>query len=107
MGPEYDLINSRVQQLLRGWIIAGLVWGFHLGMPCSSFSMARRGRPPPLRSRDCPMGLPNLSEKDQERVRVGNLLLKVSCGFMRLGRRMMIPCTLENPHTSRAWITPA
>eukprot|EP00972_Heterocapsa_arctica_P007885 1149089-Heterocapsa_arctica.AAC.1 len=29
--------------------------------------MARRGRPPPLRSRDSPMGLPNLNEKDQER----------------------------------------
>eukprot|EP00972_Heterocapsa_arctica_P005234 776240-Heterocapsa_arctica.AAC.1 len=52
------------------------------------------------------MGLPNLSGKDQERVPVGNLLLKASCGLMRLGRRMMLPCTLENPHTSRAWITP-
>eukprot|EP00972_Heterocapsa_arctica_P041273 6086497-Heterocapsa_arctica.AAC.1 len=68
--------------------------------------MARRGRPPPLRSRDSPRGLTNLNEKDQERVRVGNLLLKFSCGLMRLGRRMMIHCTLENPHTSRAWITP-
>jgi hypothetical protein len=45
--------------------------------PCSSFSAARSsfdGGPPPLRSEDCPYGLPDLSQADRDKVKVGTLL---------------------------------
>ena len=107
MGAQYDLTCRKNQQLLRGWVSANLVWGFHLGTPCSSFTIARSGRPPPLRSAGCPLGLPNLSPADMERVKIGNTLASFSAGLLLLGRRLGLPCTIENPQSSRLWIYPA
>ncbi len=106
--PQYDLTCIKHQQLLRGWVSANLVWGIHLGTPCSSFSIARSGRPPPLRSAESPLGLPDLSPADTERVRIGNVLARFSAGLLLLGRRPGVPCTVvENPQSSRLLLFPA
>ena len=105
-GPDYDLTSRKNQQLLRGWVSAGLVWGFHLDPPCASFSIARSGRPGPLRSAAHPAGLPNLSATDQTKVEIGNVLANFSCSLLLVGRRMGVPCALENPQTSRLWLLP-
>ena len=53
LGPNSDLTFLHNRQLLRGWgVSSGLLWGSHAGTPCNTFSMARAGRPGPLRSRE-------------------------------------------------------
>ena len=108
-GPAFDLTLRRVQRIVRGWLRGGLVSVLWLGTPCNSFSRAReRGGngPPPLRSNEYPMGLPDLRPHDHEKVRVGNLLATFSAGLMNLGRSLGVPCVTENPATSRLWLTP-
>eukprot|EP00974_Lingulodinium_polyedra_P112665 10901822-Lingulodinium_polyedra.AAC.1 len=62
MGAAYDLTDRRRQQLIRGWLSAGLVWGFHLGTICASFSRARF---PAVRGQQNITGLPNLTDSQQ------------------------------------------
>jgi hypothetical protein len=84
-----------------------------MGTPCTSFSMARRGPPPPargppppLRSRELPWGLPGLCEKDVERLRVGNLLARFTIRYALLCLEFKVPFMIENPLTSRLWVLP-
>ena len=100
LGSAYDLSKPEVQRLLRGWVIAGKVWGIHIATPCASFSIARGGWNPSLRSREFPLGLPDLNPRSRQQVDAGNLLARVSVGLVLLARRMMIPVTLENPASS-------
>ncbi|CAE8615524.1 unnamed protein product [Polarella glacialis] len=105
LGGQYDLTSIANQRFLRGLIIGNLVWGIHLGTPCSSFSRARRGRPPPIRSSQFPLGLSGLNEKDAERVEIGNCLMSFSIGVLRLCHRLCIPCVIENPASSMLFLT--
>ncbi len=50
-------------------------------------------------------GLPDLSEVDVERVRLGNRLLANSCVLALEAIRLGIPVLLENSATSRLWLT--
>jgi len=50
--------------------------------------------------------LQNLSERDQAKIKNGNALLKVSIAIIRLCNKYGVPWILENPKTSRAWLTP-
>ena len=88
---------------MRGIIARAAV--VHFGIPCTSFSLARRGqlgRPGgPLRSTRQPMGLPNLPPADQDKVKMGNLLLNISLGLIKFCRRIGLTVTAENPHYSR------
>jgi hypothetical protein len=104
MGPMYDVLDLNNQKLIRGWVMAGLVWAVHLGTPCTTFSVARR---PAVRSMIFPMGLPGLSEIDAGKVSVGNDLLRFSIGLLKICRRMGAPCTLENPASSLLFKTPS
>ena len=100
LGPLYDLCDAKNQRLVRGWLLAGAVWGVHMGTPCNTFSRARGGMTPSLRSPQFVAGLPNLAAKQQQQqVDVGNKLLSFSIGLLRI-RRMGIAATLENPATS-------
>eukprot|EP00974_Lingulodinium_polyedra_P074809 7249297-Lingulodinium_polyedra.AAC.1 len=63
------------QQLLLGWLRAGLLLAWHAGFPCQSFARARDrpGGPPRLRSPEHPSRLPDLQrEADRAAVEVGN-----------------------------------
>jgi hypothetical protein len=84
-----------------------LLW---LGMPCQSWSRARRNDglgPPPLRDDKTHLfGLPNLARHDRIKVEVGNRLLDVTMALIRLAIRHNVPIVLENPASSRAWLTP-
>ena len=74
-GPEYDLLKVGPRRSLLN-----LVQGahhVHIALPCSSFSIARGAGAP--RSRQHPLGKPNLSVKDQQKVDDGNVLLRYSC----------------------------
>ena len=108
-GPDYDLTKRKHQQLILGWLQAGLIRGGHLGTPCNSFSRARDrpGGPPRLRSDELPLGLPNLRPVDSEKIRVGNCLMFFSCAVLRLALHWQLPFTMENPSRSRIWLCPS
>jgi len=87
------------------------VW---IGITCASYSRARRGNPdysgwpPPLRSDDSKgiWGLPGLSVKDADRVRLGNRLVKRCIQVISICAKHGIPVFLENPRNSRIWLIP-
>ena len=109
-GPQFDLTKPKIQKEIIKLIRSGVVQYVWLGTPCNSWSRARRndGRGPgPLRDDTTGlMGLPNLSEKDNLKVAIGNSLMKFSAQVFRLCVLLHIPVALENPHTSRLWLTP-
>lgn len=109
MGPDYDLRKLHNRHKIMGWMRANRVCGGHLGTPCNSFSRARDNPPgpPPLRSNDCVLGLPNLSPKDQQKVHDGNTLMRFSVCILCLALALCQPWTMENPATSRLWLCPA
>ncbi|CAK0797132.1 unnamed protein product [Prorocentrum cordatum] len=76
LGDNYDLRCRRNRHLLVGWVRGGLVVGVHVSTPCPSFSRARDipPGPPRLRSDSEPMGLGGLSQADQEKVAIGNIM---------------------------------
>ena len=103
----HDLEKGCLQSFIIHLIQLGVVVGIWMGTPCTSWSRARRNDgkgPPPLRSDEQPWGLPDLSDKDQARVKKGNNHLLFSLRVFRLCHRMGIPVTIENPSTSRMWL---
>ena len=75
-----------------------------LGVPCSSFSLARH---PALRSAEFPLGLPNLNEEDRAKVSSSNRLLSAACNLANLAIQRHLPGGLENPAFSRLWLCPS
>lgn len=82
-----------------------LVW---MGMPCQSWSRARRwdGGPEPLRDDDGSLyGRPGLFTKDLDKVFEGNLLLCWTYLLCQLCFHLHCAFVVENPFTSRCWLT--
>ena len=105
-GPHHDLMRRRVRRRIRRLLRSGFCLGVLAGVPCTSFSTARKfdGRgPPPLRTATHVAGRPGLSARDQEKVRLGNALLDISIDIFELCREMQIPFIWENPFTSFMW----
>ena len=77
----------------------------HLATPCTSWSTARRGplgsHWGPLRSAAYPMGIPGLSERDRQKIDLGNRAMFFSCEMIRLCLANGVSISLENPHSSR------
>lgn len=78
-------------------------------MPCNSWSRARKHDdlgPPPLRDDgEYLWGLPHLSRADRRKVEQGNQLLMTTYNIIKFCLSHNIPWALENPWTSRAWLT--
>ena len=69
----YDLLSGRLFLWLMNLISSGRLWGFHSGVPCTTYSVVTWPR---LRSSAFPWGVPGLSAKDQTVVREGNFFLQ-------------------------------
>ena len=108
LGEDYDLTRFENQRKIFGWMQSGFFRAGHLGTPCNSMSRARDqpGGPPPLRSDQHPLGLPNLLPHDQRKVAIGNILMRFSAKVLNLALQVIIAFTLENPARSRLWICP-
>lgn len=108
-GPQFDLNSHRIQQEIINLLKSHQVKFIWMGTPCNSWSRARKwdGRGPgPLRDdHEGLMGLPNLSDKDQHKVKLGNALMRFSAKIFRICMALDIPVVLENPHTSRIWLS--
>ena len=104
-----NVLNHHLEAQLRIFIAlfpVALVW---FGLPCSSWSLARKwdGGPPPLRDDDLHLwGRPNLSTKDRKRVDTGNDLLFFTRRLIQHCLNFDVRWVVENPWTSRVWQTP-
>jgi len=108
-GPDADLLAlSNRKRLLRD-MRRGRVVFIWMGFPCTNWSMARRfTRSGPGALRDAGpglWGLPDLSDRDQAKVDLGNRLLRVTAAIAKEAIRLRIPFALENQKYSRAWLT--
>ena len=108
LGAAYDLRAASKRRLIGEWVRCGWVLGFHLGTPSDSFARARdiRPGPPPLRSDEMPLGLPDLRPGDQLKVITGNGWMRFSAWLLNLALRFCVFATLENPERSRLWLCP-
>ena len=99
-GEGYDLLKPGPRRNLMS--LVARAHHVHFAPPCSSFSIARGAGAP--RSRQYPLGKPDLNLLDQQRVLQGNALLRFTC---RLFARCIAAGTsacLENPRSSRMFL---
>ena len=108
--PLEDALHPDVFQLLLAVAGRGLkfVW---IGLVCTSWSRARRNPHPgnwpgPIRSRDCILGLPGLSEKDQGKVELGNRQADWAVSLFSRLASLGVPVIIENPQGSMLWLHP-
>lgn len=104
-----DVLNHRTRQHIFSLISTGKVAFVWIGMPCTTFSRARQHDglgPPPLRSDSQPLGLDNLRPRDRKKLHEGNALFFFTVNLIKLCLLHNVPWALENPATSRCWITP-
>ncbi|CAK0839946.1 unnamed protein product, partial [Prorocentrum cordatum] len=105
---SHDLSRRAAQRLILGWIRSGCCKAIWLGTPCATFSRARGSGagPPRLRSDEQPLGLGGLSEGDRVKVEVASELCRFSAKALLCCLERGAPAALENPASSRLWLTP-
>ena len=79
----------------------------HVAPPCSSFSVANSWQGHAIRSGTHALGLPGLTQAEQNRVNDGNRCVDSLIVFINLCNRASIPLAIENPATSYLWKVPA
>ncbi|CAK0859688.1 unnamed protein product [Prorocentrum cordatum] len=60
----------------------------------------------PIRSSDMPFGVPDLSEAEKERIRIGNASFMFSVVLIKMCISLNVPVFLENPRAAIMWWTP-
>eukprot|EP00974_Lingulodinium_polyedra_P042715 4100372-Lingulodinium_polyedra.AAC.1 len=73
---DEDVCSGANLALVRQLLERGRIRAVMMAPLCSSFSMARNRYP--VRSHDCPSGLPNLAERDVQKVEIGNRCLRAA-----------------------------
>jgi hypothetical protein len=109
---RFDLNNPEVEQVLRGWIQQGLVWGVWLGTDCTTWSRASYSKGPgwfnSYRSRQNLWGeLAQLSPKAKRKVLEGNAHALFSIRILQhVANQPLAVAGLENPAGSVIWLLP-
>lgn len=106
---HHNVLDTNIEHCIFNWVRGGRIRFIWMGMPCTSFSRARKWDgmgPGPLRSDTCLWGLPSLSNNDQRKVDIGNRILLFTVRLLRLCEQHGVPYVLENPSSSRAWLMP-
>ena len=110
-GEACNVLTPKVAAVLLHHIAKGEFSAVHLGMPCITWSRARRddGRGPrALRDDHAGLfGLPSLMPWERRKVQEGNQLLEFSLQVIACCQKLGLPWSLENPLTSRVWLVPA
>lgn len=91
------------------WLQPSRIHFLWLGMPCTSFSRARKWDglgPGPLRDVDNLWGFSWLNNTDRRKVNQGNSLLRFTLRCMTVCEELGIPYAVENPLSSYAWMMP-
>ena len=109
-GDHHDVLRNDVFNLIKGWLSSKLVLCVWLGTPCSSWSAARHGPAGSswcrLRTKENLYGLPNLGDRAQSAVGIGNRLMQRTASVLRICDQLQIPAFLENPASSMLWSAP-
>eukprot|EP00438_Fugacium_kawagutii_P030437 Skav216222 [mRNA] locus=scaffold238:354151:354969:+ [translate_table: standard] len=108
--PGHNLLDIHVQHRILHWIQGKRIRFLWLGIPCTSFTRARKDDglgPGPIRSSFYVEGLPGLSQADLKKVRDGNALLQVSLRLLIACELHKVAYALENPASSFIWEMPA
>ena len=108
--PSHNVLDSQIHYFFRNLIASHRVLLIWLGMPCTTFSRARRndGRGPgPLRDSENVWGLAGLRPHDRHKLNEGNALFNFTLDIARLCYKYGIPLVIENPLTSIAWEVPS
>ena len=110
-----DLRETAAQNQLLERVKTRPPVGMHFAMPCGTGSRAREQpisaakrkmgvpQPPPLRSADHPMGLPNLKPFHQAKINSANALLRFVVELLFLAFQFGVHVVLENPQRSWIW----
>lgn len=112
---DADLSSSPGQSLFWQMVLDLQPAAIHAGVACGTSSRAREKAipmalqkagaptPPPLRSADCPMGLPNLKPHHQQRVDAANDLYRFVLEVLLYCIKHSIVFSVENPWRSWFW----
>ena len=104
-GNNHDLTDRRVLSKIKFDITKRLVLGGMLAPPCLTFSVAR-DRAGLIRASDFPWGLPDLSDRDQEKVSIGNKCTRAAFAIIQALDSQQLPWVFEHPHSSKVWFLP-
>ena len=111
-GHGGDLLDDEVFQKLCWTVSLGAVSWLHLGLPCETWSRARKhdGQgPPPMRDDHHGLwGVKNelLGVADRRKLADANRLARLAMELIRVAARRGKVVTVENPASSRLWKTP-
>ena len=107
---KLDLSSKSQVAILSRLVEQGLVKVVWAAIPCGTASKAREIRlskshhgPKPLRSYEFPEGLPNLSPRDQERVKKANEIYDAVSDLLQLALDRGCLIAVENPRGSYVW----
>lgn len=106
---SHNVLNQKVEYKIFGWIMHHRVSFVWIGMPCTTFSRARKNDglgPGPLRDSEHLWGLAHLSSRDQYKLEQGNQLFLFTMRLIRCCELYSVPYALENPRTSMVWEMP-
>eukprot|EP00438_Fugacium_kawagutii_P035192 Skav232767 [mRNA] locus=scaffold1229:242985:248589:- [translate_table: standard] len=104
--PSHNVLDLHVEKKLISWIQQGRILFIWAGMPCATFSRARKHDnlgPGPLRTDEFLWGLPGLGFADRKKVHEGNLLLAFLLRVLHACQQYSIPYMVENPASSMLW----
>ena len=114
---QLDLTTESGEAILWDMLDSKQLVAVHLGLPCGTASLARERpisrdlqlqgvpNPPPLRSAECPLGLPGLGEVHQAKVNSANKLYWLAIKIMVFCFERGIVFSIENPE--RSWLCAA
>lgn len=98
-----NLLDPSVQDFLASLVEAAAFLSVGAGPVCASFSRAVR---PPVRTKECPTGLADLTDNMREKVQVGNAMSQWLAAFIALVHAHGICWWVENPAGSYLWWQP-
>lgn len=107
--PSHNVLDPFVCHNILNWIQSGRILLVWLGMPCTTFSRARRFDgigPPPVRTSEYIWGLDKLRKNDAKKLADGNKLFAFTMKVLALCEKTSTPYILENPLSSMAWEMP-
>ena len=111
-----DLTDSHAQDCLVDTIVSIRPQAIHVALPCGTGSRAREKpiakhlaaqgapQPRPLRNQSCPLGLPNLTLREQAKVTSANILAQFVIRLLRLRLDFAAIFSIENPRNSWMWL---
>jgi hypothetical protein len=108
----WNLHTEGVVPYIAKKLSSGKVKGSHIATDCRSFTSARHGKagdncPKPLRDYgENAWGLPDLCEKDQAALELGNKDARLTIELIDLHEKHHVPVSVENGHNTILWHLP-